>query len=265
MSLHFSVLASGSTGNAFYIGTENQKLLVDAGLSGKQMDQLFKDIHVSPSELNGILVTHEHSDHIKGLGILARKYNLPIYANEKTWNAMEGHIGKLTTDQKFLFDMETTKTFGDIEVESFGVSHDAAEPMFYVFHHAGRKVALVTDTGYVSERTKKIIENADAFIFESNHDVGMLRMGRYPWNVKRRILSDLGHVSNEDAAIALTDVIGNETKRIYLAHLSKDNNMKDLARMSVSQILDERGFHVDRNIELHDTDPASPTPIYKVG
>ncbi len=264
MTLHFSVLASGSTGNAFYIGTDKQKLLVDAGLSGKQLDNLFQKINVDPRELNGILVTHEHSDHIKGLGILARKYNLPIYANEKTWAAMEHQIGKLTTDQKFIFEMETVKTFGDIEVESFGVSHDAAEPMFYLFHHNEKKVALVTDTGYVSERIKKTVENADAYIFEANHDVGMLRMGRYPWNVKRRILSDLGHVSNEDAAIALTDIIGNDTKRIYLAHLSKDNNMKDLARMSVSQILDERGFHVGKNIEIHDTDPNEPTPIYKV-
>jgi phosphoribosyl 1,2-cyclic phosphodiesterase len=265
LTLHFSVLASGSSGNAFYIGTDKQKLLVDAGLSGKQLERLFQDVHVDPSELNGILVTHEHSDHIKGLGIMARRYNLPIYANEKTWAAMENQLGKLTIDQKFVFNMETMKTFGDMEVESFGVSHDAAEPMFYVFHHDNKKVALVTDTGYVSERIKKTVENADAYIFEANHDIGMLRMGRYPWNVKRRILGDLGHVSNEDSALALTDIIGNETKRIYLAHLSKDNNMKDLARMSVSQILDERGFHVDRDIELHDTDPDMPTPIYKVG
>ncbi|MBB6454452.1 phosphoribosyl 1,2-cyclic phosphodiesterase [Salirhabdus euzebyi] len=264
MTLHFSVLASGSSGNAFYIGTDKQKLLVDAGLSGKQLEKLFYEVNIEPSALDGILVTHEHSDHVKGLGILARRYNLPIYANEKTWEAMQKNIGEIKLDQKFIFQMETTKTFGDMEVESFGVSHDAAEPMFYVFHHAGKKVALVTDTGYVSERIKKTVENADAYIFEANHDIEMLRMGRYPWNVKRRILGDLGHVSNEDSAIALTDIIGNQTKRIYLAHLSKDNNMKELARMSVTQILDERGFHMDKNIEIHDTDPSMPTPIYKV-
>lgn len=260
MTLRFSVLASGSSGNAFYIESEKEKLLVDAGLSGKQMDKLFSEVHVSPADLSGILVTHEHSDHIKGLGILARKYNLPIYANEKTWRAMEGLIGKISTDQKFIFNMEEVKTFGDIDVESFGVSHDAAEPMFYTFHHNGKKVALVTDLGYVSERIKKTVEAADAFVFESNHDVGMLRMGRYPWSVKRRILGDSGHVSNEDCGLALTDVIGNNTKRIYLAHLSKDNNMKDLARMSVGNILQERGITVD----LHDTDPAMPTAMYEV-
>lgn len=260
MSFHFSVLASGSTGNAFYIATEKERILVDAGLSGKQLDHLFKQVQLDPSKLDRILVTHEHSDHIKGLGIIARKYNLPIYANEKTWKAMEHAIGKLTVDQKFIFDVDATTTFGDIDVESFGVSHDAAHPMFYTFRHEGKKVALVTDLGYVSERIKKTVEDADAYIFEANHDVEMLRIGRYPWNVKRRILSDTGHVSNEDSGLALSDIIGNKTKRIYLAHLSQDNNMKDLARMSVEDVLKERGIRVD----LCDTDPHKPTPLYEV-
>ncbi|MCY8323168.1 MBL fold metallo-hydrolase, partial [Bacillus inaquosorum] len=113
-------------------------------------------------------------------------------------------IGKIDTDQKFVFPMETVKSFGGLDVESFGVSHDAAEPMFYVFHYNGRKLALMTDTGYVSDRMKGIIRSANVFVFESNHDVGMLQMGRYPWSIKRRILSDVGHVSNEDAALAMT-------------------------------------------------------------
>ncbi|MGP4107835.1 MBL fold metallo-hydrolase [Virgibacillus sp. L01] len=261
MTLRFSVLASGSTGNAFYIESDKQKLLVDAGLSGKQMDRLLGEIQVNPSSLTGILVTHEHSDHIKGLGIIARKYNLPIYANAKTWKAMENSIGSISVDQKFHFNMEEVKTFGDIDVESFGVSHDAVEPMFFTFRQNGKKVALVTDLGYVSERIKKTVEDADAYIFEANHDVGMLRMGRYPWNVKRRILGDNGHVSNEDCGIALSDIISNRTKRIYLAHLSQDNNMKDLARMSVDGMLQERGIKLD----LYDTDPKTPTTLYDVG
>ncbi|PWU70057.1 MBL fold metallo-hydrolase [Gracilibacillus dipsosauri] len=262
--MHFSVLASGSTGNAFYIGTEKEKILVDAGLSGKELTRLFHQIQVDPAELSRILVTHEHSDHIKGLGIFARKHRLPIYANEKTWKAMDQAIGKIDLDQKFIFKMEETKSFGDIDVESFAVSHDAAEPMFYTFHHNGKKVALVTDLGYVSERIKKTVEGADALIFEANHDVEMLRMGRYPWSVKRRILGDTGHVSNEDCALALRDIIDDQTKRIYLAHLSKDNNMKDLARMSVEHGLSEYGFSVGERITLHDTDPKEPTALYEV-
>lgn len=257
MTFSFSVLASGSTGNAFFISTDKERILVDAGVSGKEMDRLLSEVNINPQDLTKILVTHEHSDHIKGLGIIARKYDLPIYANEKTWKAMEGGIGKIKLDQKFVFHLEETKTFGDIDVESFGVSHDAAEPMFFTFHNNGKKVALVTDLGYVSERIKKTVEDADAYIFESNHDVSMLRMGRYPWNIKRRILGDTGHVSNDDCALALSEIIGNKTKRIYLAHLSQDNNMKDLARMSVENFL-------DAPIKIHDTDPKTPTPIYQV-
>ncbi|MES9682115.1 MBL fold metallo-hydrolase [Gottfriedia acidiceleris] len=264
MSLHFSVLASGSTGNALYVGTEKTKLLVDTGLSGKAMESLFKEINRDIKEVSGILVTHEHSDHIKGLGVLARRYQFPIYANEKTWKAMNHLIGEIPTEQKFIFNMETTIQFGDIEVESFGVSHDAAEPMFYVFHHNEKKFVTITDTGYVSDRMKGIISNADMYIFESNHDVEMLRMGRYPWSIKRRILSDVGHVSNEDAALAMSDVIGDKTKRIYLAHLSQDNNMKELARMSVTQTLEGKGFEVGMQFEIHDTDPQKPTDIVYV-
>lgn len=264
MSLHFSVLASGSTGNAIYVETEEHSFLVDAGLSGKQMEALFQQINRDIKNLTGLLVTHEHSDHIKGIGILARKYKLPVYANEKTWRAMEGLIGEVPLEQKMIFGMEKVQSFGGVDIESFGVSHDAAEPMFYSFHSGDKKLVIITDTGYVSDRMKGTISNADAYVFESNHDVEMLRMGRYPWNIKRRILSDVGHVSNEDAAIAMSEVVGDATKRIYLAHLSLDNNMKDLARMSVEQTLQSHGFIVGEQFDLYDTDPKIPTPLTAV-
>jgi len=264
MTLSYSVLASGSTGNAFYIGTDKEKILVDAGLSGKQLERMLAEIKVDPRELSRILVTHEHSDHIKGLGIFARRYQLPIYANAKTWQAMEGKLGKLTLDQKFTFDMETVESFNGIDVESFGVSHDAAEPMFYTFHHEGKKVSLVTDLGYVSDRIKKTVEDSDALVFEANHDVSMLQMGRYPWSVKRRILGDSGHVSNEDCAIALEDILTDKTKRVYLAHLSQDNNMKDLARMAVEQHLAEKDFAINHGLTIHDTDPKSATALHQL-
>lgn len=259
--MRFSVLASGSTGNAFFLETDKTKLLVDAGLSGKKLDELFASIAVEPKELDGILVTHEHSDHIKGLGIYARKYDLPIYANDKTWQAMEKSIGEIKTEQKFHFEANSVKTFGDMDVESFSVSHDAADPMFFTFHTNRKKVALVTDLGYVSERIKKTIEGANAYIFEANHDVSMLQMGRYPWNIKQRILGDYGHVSNEDCGLALSEIISNKTECVYLAHLSKENNVKELARMSVDQVLQERGIDMD----LRDTDPEAATPLFHVG
>ncbi|CAK19683.1 MBL fold metallo-hydrolase [Listeria welshimeri] len=262
--IRFSILASGSSGNATLIETGDQKILVDCGLSGKKMEGLFAQVGRNMNDLDAILITHEHSDHIKGLGVLARKYKLPIYANAKTWKAMDNMIGEVSSDQKFQFDMETVKSFGSMQVESFGVSHDAIEPMFYIFHNGNKKFVMITDTGYVSDRMKGHIAGADAYLFESNHDVEMLRMGRYPWNVKRRILGDEGHVSNEDAAIAMSEVITDQTKRIYLGHLSKDNNMKELARMSVTQTLISEGIDVGGKLEIFDTDPDNATSIFTI-
>ncbi|EPD50891.1 hypothetical protein HMPREF1210_02399 [Paenisporosarcina sp. HGH0030] len=262
--MRFSVLASGSSGNAIYVENEEHSFLVDAGLSGRKMEELFASVDRNVKNLSGILVTHEHSDHIKGLGILARKYKVPIYANAKTWMAMEHLVGNIPLEQRFHFDMETVKTFGSLDIQSFAVSHDAADPMFYVFHENGRKLVLITDTGYVSDRMKGHIKGADSFVFESNHDVGMLQMGRYPWSVKRRILSDVGHVSNEDAAVAMSEVVEEKPTRIYLSHLSKDNNMKDLARMSVTQTLESCGIITGEYLNLFDTDANKATELVTI-
>jgi len=262
--MRFSVLASGSTGNAIYIENEQHAFLVDAGFSAKKLEGLLAGIDRSLKQVDGIFVTHEHSDHIKGIGVVARKYGMPIYANEKTWKAMDGLVGTIPLEQRFQFDMDTVQSFGSLDVQSFAVSHDAADPMFYVFHENDRKLAIITDTGYVSDRMKGIIHGADSFVFESNHDVSMLQMGRYPWSVKRRILSDVGHVSNEDAAVAMSEVVKEKETRIYLSHLSKDNNMKDLARMSVSQTLETCGIRTGEFVHLYDTDAEKPTELVTV-
>lgn len=166
MSFEFSVLASGSTGNALYIATGQQKLLIDCGLSGKKTEHLLQKVGCEPNQLDAILVTHEHNDHIKGLGVFARRYKLPIYANQKTWNAMDTAIGDVNTEQKFLFDRDTVKTFGDIDIASFAVSHDAADPMFFTFHQGEKTLALATDLGYVSDHIKGMIRNADSLILK---------------------------------------------------------------------------------------------------
>ena len=137
-----SILASGSTGNSVYVETDQIKLLVDAGLSGKKIEELLKSIGREAKNLDAILVSHEHSDHIKGVGVLARRYNLPVYANAKTWQAMENKLGKLKTEQKFIFEKEKVTTLADIDVASFGVSHDAVDPQFYSFHRSGKSFAL---------------------------------------------------------------------------------------------------------------------------
>ena len=259
--MRFSILASGSTGNAIYIETDNVRLLVDAGLSGKQMTSLLRQIGVQPESLDAVLLTHEHMDHVKGLGVMARRFQLPIYTNEATWQALPKSVGDIDESQKHILATGTSMAIADLEVETFGTSHDAAEPMGFCLYHKRGKLSIMTDLGYVSDKIKAQVRESDVLICEANHDIEMLRMGRYPWNVKRRILSDVGHLSNEEAGDALLDILDSRCQDVYLAHLSRDNNMIDLARMTVSQKLQEAGVDVGKEVKLHDTYHDHPTPL----
>ncbi|MCZ8517634.1 MBL fold metallo-hydrolase [Paenibacillus filicis] len=253
MGIRFSVLSSGSTGNAMVVDGEDGKVLIDAGLSAKKVEQLLKERGMSPDQLDAILVTHEHADHIKGLGALARKYDLPVYANEKTWRELDQHIGEIAEANRCVMDTGEVRDFGMLQVESYGISHDAAEPVGYCFYQGEEKLSLATDLGYMSSKVKEKITDSDVLVLESNHDVEMLRMGRYPWNIKRRILSDVGHLSNEAAGIGLVDVMSEKTKRVYLAHLSRDHNLMDLARLTVNSMVEERLAPDDHRAKLMDT------------
>lgn len=257
----YSILASGSTGNAFYLETPKKRLLIDAGLTGKKVTSLLSEIDRRPEDLDAILITHEHSDHIKGVGVLARKYHLDLYANEKTWQIIDERqmIGKIDSHQKHIFGREKTLTFGDIDIESFGVSHDAVDPQFYRFMKDGKSFVMLTDTGYVSDRLAGIIKNADGYLIESNHDVEILRSGAYPWKLKQRILSDIGHLSNDAGAQAMIDVLGNKTKKIYLGHLSKENNIKELAHMTMESTLMKADLGVNYDFKVLDTSPDQST------
>ena len=262
--LQISILASGSSGNAIYVESPKTKLLVDSGLSGKKIAELMKQINRDPKDLDGILVTHEHSDHIQGVGVMSRRYNLDIYANDKTWQAMGSKIGNIKTEHKFLFDKKKLKTIGDIDILSFGVSHDAVDPQFYAFQKNNKQFVILTDTGYVSDQMRDALKNADAYLIESNHDVSMLRMGPYPWSLKQRILSDKGHLSNDDGALALVDLIGNKTKRVYLGHLSKENNMKEIARNTFEETLLKKDMGLGTDFFLHDTDPEEAQKLFRL-
>ena len=260
-----SLLTSGSSGNATYIETPQRKILVDCGLTGKAITAQMEKIGRSVADIDTILVTHEHVDHIKGIGVLARKYGMDIYANEKTWKAMERkNIGVIKQEQKHLFEPGVTKTFGDIDIVSFSVSHDAASPQFYAFQKDQKQFVMLTDTGYVSEKLRKLLYNADAYLMESNHDVDMLRMGNYAWHLKQRILSDKGHLSNEDGALAMCEMLGDKTKRIYLGHLSQDNNLKELAYQTAESILLQHDCGIHDTFEVYHTDPYEPTELFRV-
>lgn len=259
-----SVLASSSKGNSTYIETPNSRILIDAGLSGKKLQAAMASIDRDIADVDSILVTHEHSDHIQGVGVLARKYGMQIYANQGTWNAMSNKIGNVPDENKYIFGMGSTLTIGDLDIESFGVSHDAAEPQFYQVHYDNKSFAVLTDTGYVSQRVKDTIKSADSYLMECNHDLDMLRNGAYAWPLKQRILSDQGHLSNLDGAATLEDIIGNNTKQIFLGHLSPDNNMKDLAHRTVAEDMMKHDFGVEHDFHISDTDPLIAQPLYDI-
>lgn len=263
--MKISVLSSGSGGNCTYIETNQHHILLDAGLSGVRIERLMKSINRSMKDVDMILVSHEHTDHSKGVGVLARRYpQINVYANQKTWDAMHETIGEVPLAQKNIFPANMTMNFGDIDIESFAVSHDAAQAQFYNFYHNKKRFVVVTDTGYISDHILGIIRNANAYVLECNHDVEMLRSGEYPWPLKQRILSDEGHLSNEEGANSLIECIGNNTEKVFIGHRSHHNNVKELAHLTVASMLEEHDFAVGTDFDLLDTDVEKASKLFKL-
>ena len=246
----FCSLYSGSSGNSMFISSGDAKILIDAGLPGKGIDKALKDIGQSPNEVDAIFVTHEHSDHVKGIGVLSRKYNIPIYANELTWKAMPSSIGNIK-EHNIKVMSEAHINIKNLDIVSFEIPHDSALAQGYAVYHGNKKVAVATDLGHYSETVKKNIEDADVVLIESNHDVEMLKFGPYPYPLKRRVLSDFGHLSNDDCGKAIAEMIdGTKRKRVILGHLSETNNYPELAYQTVVSILREKDIELNKDIGL---------------
>jgi len=229
-------IASGSSGNCIYIGHASTHLLIDAGISGKRIEEGLKSIGVEPQSLNGILITHEHSDHVQGIGVLARKYGVPLYGTVETFCAMKKgktNIGKV--DDTLFHQVFPDKAWeiGELTVTPFSVSHDAANPVAYVFEAEGKKIGMATDLGVYTEKTVAHLKDSQVLYLESNHDVNMLMVGAYPYYLKQRILGEHGHLSNDTAAELLCRLHHPALQHVLLAHLSKENNYPDLAYETV--------------------------------
>lgn len=239
--MRFVSIASGSSGNCIYVGTESTHILVDAGISNKWIEQGLNEIGLKGSDLDGIVITHEHSDHVKGLGILARKHGVPIYATKETLEEI-GEMKYLGEYPKELFhpvlpDVEFH--VGDMEIKPFSIDHDAANPVAYRVKSGRKSVAVATDMGHFDQYIIEHLQGLDALLLESNHDVRMLETGPYPYYLKRRILSDHGHLSNDNAGRLLNYILHDNMKHIFLGHLSKENNYEELARETVKLEIDQ--------------------------
>lgn len=233
--MRFVSIASGSSGNCIYIGSDKTHILIDTGISNKRIEQGLNEIGLKGGELDGILLTHEHSDHVCGLGVLARKYEIPIYSTRETLDAVDKmkSLGEYPRDLFCPICHEVDFFVGDLEIKPFRVDHDAANPVAYRVQHDRKSVAVATDLGHYSQYIVDHLQGLDALLLESNHDVKMLEAGPYPYYLKRRILSDYGHLSNENAGRLLSCLLHDQLKHILLGHLSKENNYEELAYETV--------------------------------
>ncbi len=237
--MRFMTIASGSSGNCTYIGTEKTNILLDVGVSMKNIDIALSDIGMSLSDLDAIFITHEHIDHIKGLGVVLRKYHIPVYA---TGGTVRG-ISECKSLREFDFSLlksirnDQSVTIGDLTVNAKSISHDANDPVCYTFVSEGKKLSYATDLGYYDEDIISFLMDADALIIEANHDIRMLEVGPYPYILKQRILGDKGHICNEASGELVSRLLNEHVKHISLAHLSDKNNYPDLALETVRQAI----------------------------
>ncbi len=235
-------LFSGSSGNAYYLEAAGCGILIDCGRSAKQIELALKNNEIDRSRLQAIFVTHEHSDHISGLRVFASRYHLKTYASFGTVQALEqkGVINEKIDIIPLTLDGVSV---GDMYVTPFRISHDCAEGYGYLVETPdGRKTAFATDTGVVTERMQQALSGCDTVVLESNHDVGMLRCGSYPYVLKQRILSEIGHLSNETCAETACELVRTGTTRLLLAHLSKENNFPELALQASLCELEKNGM-----------------------
>lgn len=255
-------LFSGSSGNCTYVADGDTKLLVDAGMSGTKIIKALDEIGVKPDELSGILVTHEHSDHIQGVGVLSRKLDIPVYATAGTWNAMASKIGDVSLKNTREIEAGHDFYIGNVDITPYAIPHDAAAPVAYNFMCKGKKAGVCTDLGFMPRQVFENIRDCDVLLLEANHDLDMLNSGSYPFELKRRISGSKGHLSNETCGKTLVNMAG-KVKCVMLGHLSKENNTEELAFMTITEILKSSGITSrDMSVEVLKRDCRSK--IYNV-
>lgn len=266
--MDFYSIASGSSGNCIYIGSDRSCVLIDAGISCKRITDALKQIGRKPEDISAVLVTHEHSDHISGLGVLSRRAHIPVYATAPTIRQIMRYTPLGKVDESLFHTIEADLPFmvGDLRVEAFRVSHDAADPVAYRVENGNSAAAVATDMGCFSRYTLAHLKDLDTILVESNHDENMLQVGPYPYPLKQRIMSEKGHLSNVSAGMLLSQVLNDHMKKAYLGHLSKTNNYDELAYATVMAelALDEQCPYKEGDIPVEVASRSHPMELLHI-
>jgi len=258
------LLTSGSIGNVVVIEHEEESIIIDCGITFKKFGELISQTNLNMSKVKHILITHEHSDHIKGVGVTSRKLGLHVWSTKKTADAIyEKGILKDSDPEVNYVEKYKEYEIAGFKITPFPLSHDAADPIGYIVERDGKKIVCLTDTGYVSREVMKAIKDANLYIIEMNHNVEMLHMCHRPWPLKQRILGDYGHLSNEDGAYIFSKVMSDNTKHVFISHISQEANLPDLALMTMKGILKERNKDVS-SLSIHMTYPMRPSNVVEI-
>lgn len=259
----FCSLYSGSTGNSSIVQSNKTKILVDVGESAKKIAEALASINVNPFSIDAILITHEHSDHVKGLAVFSKKYNVPVYANIETWNAMQKYKEKLNEENIKTFTFNKFK-IGDIEVNPFPIPHDAANPCGFNLFHDNKKMSIATDIGHMSKEIITNLSDSSFLLLEANYEPEILKCSSYPYMLKERIKGPNGHLSNSDAGKTISYLVDHGLNQVMLGHLSKENNFPELAYKTVVEELIEHNYN-ENSLSLSIANRYETSPIIDVG
>lgn len=258
----FCNLYSGSSGNCSFVGTDNINILIDCGESQKKIINALESIGTNINEINAIVVTHEHSDHVKTLGAISKKYNIPVYANEKTFNNMPEQTELIKEENRKIFNTDDHFEIGDLQIHPFHIPHDAAEPCGYNIYNENNKISIATDIGHMDNNILKKLEESKFLLLESNYEPEILKYAKYPYYLKRRISGPNGHLSNQEASDTIIKLLSTGVNNIMLGHLSKETNFPELAYKTVmDEIINNK---INNNLTLNVASRIKPSDVINI-
>lgn len=260
---NFCSLYSGSSGNSLYVESDNTKILIDAGESAKKITEALSSINVDPEEIDAILVTHEHSDHVKGLGTFSKKYNIPVYANRQTWEAMPEQEAKISNENIKYFNPSENMEINDLKIYPFKIPHDATNPCGFNICTSNKKISIATDIGHMTSEIIHKLEDSSFILLESNYDPNILKYSKYPYLLKERIAGPNGHLANSDAGKTISYLLKSGLNKVMLGHLSKENNFPELAYKTVVEELMENNYD-ENNINISVASRVNPSAIINI-